>query len=167
MTVLCAALCVICFFDYGQRRIPNWMVILIGLIGVGRNIYLGDIREVARYLLTLVVVLFLFYPLFRIGGLGAGDVKLLSVCSGYFPVNKIFSFLFISLLFSAIFSMIQLFRERNVKDRISYFCEYCVAVAKSGKWRLYFPQKDEKRIYGVCMSGPILCSVLLGLGGVY
>ena len=71
------------------------------------------------------------------------------------------------MLISAAVSMIKLLQERDARDRVRYFVEYCGAVARSGKWRLYLPEKNAKKLSGVCMSGPILCSVLLGLGGVY
>lgn len=167
MAVLCASLGVVCFFDYRRRRIPNPLIALILAIGAGRGLQQNGPGGAGVYLLVTVLVLFLLYPLFRMGGLGAGDVKLFSVCAGYFPADKIFYFLFFSMLISAIFSLIQLCRERDLWDRVSYFCEYVIAVAKSGKWFLYLPQKGERRFPGICMSGPILCSVLLGMGGVY
>lgn len=167
MFALCTMLIIVCYFDYRNRRIPNIMVILIFLMGLGRGGYFDGIRGIGSYFLVGVLTLFCFYPFFRIGGLGAGDVKLLSVCAGYFPSSKIIPFLFGSLLISAIFSVFKLYKEQNVRERICYFCEYCIAVAKSGQWGLYLPQKGGKGISGICMSGPILCSVLLGIGGVY
>ena len=167
MAALCVSLGVVCYFDYRRRKIPNPMIVVILTVGVGESILRNGIRGVGEYLFVAIVVLLLLYPLFRLGGLGAGDVKLLSVCAGYFSESKVFYFLFFSLLISAVISVIQVCRERNVLDRASYFCEYVVAVAKSGRWHLYLPQKGERKISGVCMSGPILCSVLLGIGGVY
>lgn len=167
MAVLCASLSVVCIFDYTKRKIPNPLVLAILSLGAGRGFYQNALQGLGWYLCGAVAVLFLLYPLFRIGALGAGDVKLLSVCAGYFPVDKIFYFLFFSMLVSAIFSIVKLLRECNLWDRVSYFCEYCAAVMRSGKWRLYLPERGERKISGICMSGPVLCSVLLGLGGVY
>ena len=167
MAALCASLGVVCYFDYRRRKIPNPMIAVILAVGVVESILGNSIRGVGVYLLVTMAVLLLLYPLFRLGGLGAGDVKLLSVCAGFFSERKIFYFLFFSLLISAVISVIQVCRERNVLDRLSYFCEYVAAVARSGKWHLYFPQKGERKLSGICMSGPILCSVFLGIGGVY
>lgn len=123
-------------------------------------------EELCVYCLTVIVVLLVLYPFFRIGGLGAGDVKLLSVCSGYFSGLQIFYFLFLSMLISVIFSVIPLLKEGYLKERVFYFLEYCTDVFRSGRWRLYLPQKGGKSPVGICMSGPILCSVLLCMGGV-
>ncbi|MCM1099770.1 MAG: A24 family peptidase [Clostridium sp.] len=167
MAVLCASLAVACVCDYKKRKIPNPVVLIIMAAGLWRNAFLGGLEGLGRYLLVTAGVLLLLYPFFRIGGLGAGDVKLMSVCAGYFSPHRICYFLFYSLLISAIISVCKIYRERSARDRVSYFCEYCVAVARSGQWRLYLPEKGDGRLWGICMSGPVWCSVLLGLGGVY
>lgn len=167
MVVLCVSLGIVCIFDYTKGKIPNLFPVALATFGLWQGFLDAKAVGLGRYLLVTVAVLFLLYPLFRMGGLGAGDVKILSVCAGYFPVSKVLSFLFVSMLISAIFSVIPLLKERNIKERAAYFCSYCMAVARSGKWQLYLPQKGEKRFRGVCMSGPILCSVLMCLGGIY
>lgn len=167
MVVLCASLCIACLFDYTKGKIPNLFQVFIMALGIVRSVYIGGAERLVLYLLSVAGVLILLYPLFRIGGLGAGDVKLLSVCSGYFSVSQIFWFLFCSMLISAVFSLISLLRERNIRERAVYFVEYCTEVARSGRWQLYLPEVCGKRFEGVCMSGPILCSVLLCLGGLY
>ena len=167
MIVLCASLGIVCFFDYTKGKIPNFFPLFLLGWGIWRSVYNDGPEGLICYLLTTVGVLLLLYPLFRIGGLGAGDVKLLSVCAGYFSVSQIFHFLFISMLISVLFSVIPLLRERNIRERAHYFYEYCVDVVRSGQWQLYLPCKGEKRYGGVCMSGPILCSVLLCVGGFY
>lgn len=167
MTVLIVILCAICFYDYQRQKIPNFLVVCIVIAGLGRNACHEGFFGAGEYLIVGAVVVLLLYPLFRIGGLGAGDVKLMGACAGFFPGDKILTFLFISLLISAIFSIIRLFRERNARERAKYFCNYCMAVARKGRWSLYRPTAEDKAIRGICMSGPILCSVLLKLGGVY
>ncbi|MBE5865670.1 MAG: prepilin peptidase [Lachnospiraceae bacterium] len=167
LVVLCASLCIACLFDYTKRKIPNLFQVFILALGMMRSVHIGGWERLVLYLLSTVGVLVVLYPLFRIGGLGAGDVKLLSVCSGYFSVSQVFMFLFYSMLISALFSLVLLLKERNIRERAVYFVEYCTEVARSGRWQLYLPEVCGKRFKGVCMSGPILCSVLLGLGGLY
>lgn len=167
MAALCASLGVACYFDYRKSRIPNPLIVAMLTIGAGRGFFQNGVRGAGVYLFAAAAVLFVLYPFFRLGGLGAGDVKLLSVCAGYFPVNKVLYFLFFSLLVSTAFSAIKICRERNARDRVMYFCEYIADVAKSGRWYLYIPQKGERKFSGIRMAGPVLCSVLLGMGGVY
>lgn len=88
----------------------------------------------------MIGVMFLLYPFFRLGGLGAGDVKLLGICAGYFHRDKILSFLFCSLLIAAIFALIKMMTEHCTRERL----------------KMRIP-----------LAGPVLCSVLLSAGGVY
>ncbi len=167
MVVLCAILGIVCIYDYTRGKIPNFLTVGVAFWGMLESYQRSSLSGVGQYLLVMVVVLLVLYPFFRIGGLGGGDVKLLSVCAGYFPVSKIILFLFLSMLISVAFSMILLLKERNARERVAYFCSYCLAVARSGKWQLYLPEKSGRKLRGVCMSGPVLCSALLCLGGVY
>ena len=69
------------------------------------------------YVLSILLMIFLLYPFFKLGALGAGDVKLLGICAGFLQYDKILQFLFFSLLAAAIFSLIKLIRERSAGER--------------------------------------------------
>jgi hypothetical protein len=118
------------------------------------------------YLGRCFIILALFYPLFRLGALGAGDVKLLAVCSGCLPGKAAIGFLVFSMLVAAIISIVKLSKNRNWKERFYYFFAYLSGRLSGDTWELY--TTDEHRTKsGICLSGPILASVLLHLGGVY
>lgn len=166
MTILCALLAVACVSDYGRGKIPNLLVLLTALAGAGRDYLDTGPGGAVRFLICACCVMLLFYPFFRIGMMGAGDVKLLGAAAGYFPVKDIFYFLFFSMLIAAIISVIKLVREGSAWERLRYFCEYCADVARTGNWKLYFSERG-KVFGGVCLSGPVLVSALLHWGGVY
>jgi len=123
--------------------------------------------SVLLFLVITAIVVICLYPLYKIGALGAGDVKLFGVCAGYFPETKVFSFLFCSLLVAAMISLVKLLLEHNVKERLCYFADYIFEVFHSGCWSLYIENERDYRRTGICLAGPVLCSVLLYLGGVY
>lgn len=189
LAIVCILLVCACVYDYRDRRIPNWVIMLLLLASCMMKV-LGQLEgyapmvlveedEVLMYSVKLIVygligmlaqmfgVLVFFYVFFKIGALGAGDVKLLTVCAGFVPAEKILLFLFISLLIAAIFSLYRLMQEQNMRERFLYLYEYIVSVMQNGAWRLYIENEEERRARGICMSGPILCSILLYLGGVY
>ncbi len=167
MVMLCIFLCIACYFDYRHSRIPNWLVAAALAVGVAEAFVRGGVLSVLYFLVSAVLTAALFYPLFRIGTLGAGDVKLFGVCAGYLPGEKILTFLFFALLFAAIHSLSRIAREPDPKERFLYFFDYLRDVAESGRWKLYFADKQEQRRSGVCLAGPILLSVLLYVGGMY
>ncbi|MCM1184929.1 MAG: A24 family peptidase [Lachnoclostridium sp.] len=167
MTALCLFLAVAAFFDYSKGKIPNPLLIIMLLAGAGQSFGMGGAAGGGVFLAEVVMITALLYPLFMIGTVGAGDVKLLGICAGYFPRDKILYFLFFSMLWAAIFSLIKLWRMKNVKERLLYLGEYLMEVAQTGKWRLYMENERERRTAGICMSGPVLISALLYMGGVY
>lgn len=167
MVILCVFLCAACYFDYRHSRIPNWLTALSLAAGGTLSFWRGGILSLPEFLFRAALVAAFFYPLFKIGTLGAGDVKLFGVCAGYLPDDKVLYFLFFSLLFAAIHSLIRFFRKPDLKERFCYLFSYVCQVAESGRWTLYFADKQEQKKAGVCLAGPILLSVLIYLGGMY
>jgi len=70
------------FFDIRQRRIPNWLV-LTGLVaGIGLNTFLFydnpyPVSGLWFSLQGLGVAFLVYFPLYLLRGMGAGDVKLM------------------------------------------------------------------------------------------
>ena len=138
LTALGVFLVAACSYDYRERRIPNYLILWMAIAGVGWRLWNGGTRGGLWYLGQAALVIAVLYPFFKMGGLGAGDVKLLGVTAGYLPAEKILAFLFCSLLVAAMISLVK-FRKKG----------------------------GERRSRGVCLSGPVLVSVFLFLGGVY
>jgi len=70
-----------CITDLRSRHISNRLV-LIGLTaGLAMNFSFGGVRGLGWSLLGGLLGLAIFFPFFALGGMGAGDVKLLS-CLG-------------------------------------------------------------------------------------
>lgn len=155
-----------CFFDYRRDKIPN-ALILTGLVfacgyqaaknGIGL-LHMGTI------LVSIVLVLILLYPLYILGMLGAGDVKLYCMSAAFLAGKDCILFFSLSLLLSAAAALLKMLFLGNLRERIHYFCSYIVDVAKTGK--LLFYQKGiafEKKKGGLHMTGPMLLGLLLCL----
>ena len=167
MAVLCVMLTAACWMDYRKKKISNLLVIAIFLYGMVWRFFEEGLSGTATYAGQAVAVISLFYFLYRLGALGAGDVKLFGATAGFLPFKKILIFLFVSLLIAAIISLIKLWKKNYFWERLQYFARYLTDVWKSGKWRLYLENDEEKSDVGICLSGPILFSLLLYLGGAY
>lgn len=167
MALLCIYLSIACFFDYRDRRIPNLLPILIGLTGLIRAGGNEGLTGLFACVIRMLILMALLYPFFKIATLGAGDVKLFGTCAGFLPAEKILVFLLLSMLVAAIVSLIHFIRKKDVKERFEYLFSYVTEVLCSGHWQLYIAEKEKRKSVGICMAGPILCSILLYLGGVY
>lgn len=167
MTVLCFFLVIACLCDYGKGKIPNWLIGIMFAVGLGYGAVWEGIRGAAFFPMKGTAVILLLYPLFKIGALGAGDVKLYGICAGYLPHDKFLFFFFLSLLLAAMISLIKMIKECNAIERFSYLCEYLISVLQNRKFHFYFEDKKEQKHAGICLAGPILGSILLYMGGIY
>lgn len=160
MEALIIMLVIACFCDYLKGKIPNVLLAVMLFAGIGQ-------ANLLLFVLRCITVMLLLYPIYKIGAIGAGDVKLYGVCAGYLPSEKFLFFFFLSLLIAAVISLIKMIRECNAIERLSYFFEYIVHVVKTGRFYLYVENERERKRVSVCLAGPILGSVLLYMGGVY
>ena len=112
-----------------------------------------------EYFCNVLLTTVAFYLFFYIGAMGAGDVKLLAVCAGYFSGEKVLCFLFFALLFAAVFALCKMYLARNLWDRLCYLGEYVWDVVRCGRWKAYFAEERAHPASGICM--------LLYIGGIY
>lgn len=166
LVLLCIFVAVACVFDYWQRRIPNLLLVTMIVAGVRQSISEQGTEGAAGFVLRILCVMMSMYIFFKIGAMGAGDVKLFGVCAGYLPGDKVLFFLFFSLLIGAGISLLKMVMEQNAKERLQYLVAYIAEVVCTGNWRLYVANRQEQRS-SVCLAGPVLCSVLMYAGGIY
>lgn len=167
MAALCILLAAACWCDYRKKKIPNYLIAAMILAGVPWRILEEGPWAAAVFVLQTILIGGLLYPLFKIGAVGAGDVKLFGVAAGYLPFEKIFVFLFVSLLIAAIFSLVKLWQNDNFRERLHYLAEYFADVIKGSSWRLYLENGKDSPEIRLCLSGPAFLSLLLYLGGIY
>lgn len=167
MEVLVFMLAVACFCDYWKKKIPNVLLLAMFLFGLGQQIPENGGGGGILFAVRCVGVWLVLYPLFQIGAMGAGDVKLYGICGGCLPGEKFLFFFFVSLLIAALISLLKMIYEGNMIERLRYFGDYVFSVLSTGQIRLYIENERERRKAGICLAGPILASVLLGMGGVY
>ncbi len=111
----------ISFVDYKSRRIPNWsLAVLLGFRLVFLICYfLMDAEAVMPLLLSSVGTLFLtslvtalFLPAFR-DKTGAGDFKLLLVCSFCFEIDLYLNSLLVAIFILTVCFILQLMKKQQ------------------------------------------------------
>lgn len=168
--ILLLVLAVVAAMDFLFDRISNWWILLLLVTGLSFAAWKGGLHGFVEALVSAAVPALILYPLFMIGGLGAGDVKLLAVVGGFLPVRKAVFCLAVSFLIGAVFSLLKMAAERSFAERMGYLMSYLCGVFKSGKWELYAQDiKDgrERKRGKIHFALPVLISVMLFAGGVY
>lgn len=167
MLYLCLFLAAACIFDHCRRRIPNWLIGMMALAGMIFRCRGSGPGGAAAFLAGSLPVMICLYPIFKIGALGAGDIKLFGVTAGFLPLRKIWIFSFVSLLIAAIFSLVKLVRNKCLMERLRKLFGYLKKVADNGRAGCYPMSGEEREKFSVPLAGAVTLSVLLLLGGAY
>lgn len=165
--LLCPFLGIACLWDYSTGRIPNFLQFNILGIGLIYSFCFGGWKGVLIFLLKAVLVGSVIFPLFILSMLGAGDIKIIALAAGYFPVSKLLWFAFYLAVSAAVVSVIKLLVSRSVRERIRHFLLYVRETVNTKQIKPYHQTREGQIKSSIVMSGPVLFSALLALGGVY
>ncbi len=65
-------------YDLRYRRIPNWLVLVGLVLGIGLNSYEFQLIGLTRAALGMGLALLIYFPLYALRAMGAGDAKLMA-----------------------------------------------------------------------------------------
>jgi prepilin peptidase CpaA len=65
-------------FDFRYRRVPNWLTLSGVIVGIGLNFFLFETEGLLDSLKGLGLAFLIYFPLYLLRGMGAGDVKLMA-----------------------------------------------------------------------------------------
>lgn len=154
--------------DLKTDRIPNGFVLLGIVIGVLGSLWHGsDIRHIV---VSMLLAFLFLYPLFKIGAIGAGDIKVFIMIGSFVVVKELIAIVIMSFVIGAACSFAKLLTEHNGRERLYYFLSYVSDVARTRQWKIYgehtvqdYKQYRKNKIH---FTVPILFSVVLRIGGV-
>lgn len=154
--------------DLKTDRVPNGFIaagIVTGLI-CSHLAGPGLFRSAASVFLAFL----LMYPLFKIGTLGAGDIKVLIMTGCFLTVREFLKVLAAAFAIGALFSVVKLLAEHNGKERLLYLLSYVSDVIRGGHWKLYGEslKQDEKayRRNKIHFTVPVLLGAAFKIGGL-
>lgn len=133
-------------------------IILAGLV-IGSYYMLREQNYINCLLGALLPVL-IFWPLFSIRAIGAGDIKLLSILGLFQGFAWLPTFLVKALLVGAILSMIQMICYRSLKSRFQYFFHYVTTLYMTRKPVRYYDASVDGRSMTIHFSAAILGAFL-------
>jgi len=84
--------------DLRRHRIPNFLVVLGLALGLASQAYAGGFSGVGDGALGILIGFGVFLPLYALGGMAAGDVKLMAMVGSFLTPN--------AALWAALFSLI-------------------------------------------------------------
>ncbi|RZA07075.1 MAG: hypothetical protein EOP11_08690 [Proteobacteria bacterium] len=152
--------------DLLTRRIPNWFTfpaMLAGLIAQGYFLGFSGLVDGAG---GLALAMLCFFPMYALGYMGAGDVKLLMVVGAWMGVRPCLHVMLASIFLGAIFALGEvIYRGRLlavVKNTYSFLRSFAVPALSVEKLKV-----DERRkfAFGVCIAGAVALVIYLEQSG--
>ena len=104
--------------DIKTRRISNWYWLIGGLLGVISRLWSSGLSGAFDWVCGAAGTFFLSLLGYLCGGIGASDVKLLSVAGGFLGEKAIFFLPVHTLLFAGAMSVIYLVRQGRLIDHL-------------------------------------------------
>lgn len=159
--------------DVRYHRIKNiWLLVFLAL-GLLLRIPEG-ITELAWGLVLICIPMLCLYIVYAVGGIGAGDVKLLCVVAVYLKNSQeVFRFIAIVFLWSAVFAIAKCAYQKDLKiiiQRLFHFCSYLKDIFLFGQVQEYdaLALCDEKLgHHQIHLSIPVLITGIMYMGGFY
>ena len=157
--------------DFKYDRIYNGWITLGILLGLSLRIWENGWHDMGSAVAAMLFAFGILYPIYKIGALGAGDVKLFIMTGSFLTVNRSLRVIIVSFIIGAVFSLGKMISEENFMERMKYLTSYLVDVIRSGQWKLYGENlKDDFKKYKsnkIHFALPICFSVMLGSGGMF
>ena len=163
-------LTVACCFDYRKAKIPNKLITaglflaVIKAVSEGfSSTAVGVVQEVLAICIQAIVITVILYPLYMLGVLGAGDVKLCCMCAVFLKGADCPQVFLKALFLAAVTGAAKLFFWGNIRERIIYFLSYAADVVRRGRLKPYWTEENShlKEEASLRMAGPLLAGVLL------
>jgi prepilin peptidase CpaA len=159
IVILLATLIAASVTDLARQRIPNYITFPLAIFGLLYNLYTTGTSGLIFSFLGILAgggLLILFYIM---GGLGAGDVKLLAAVGSILgPVNVVHAFVY-SALAGGVYSIIVLYRHSALRSSLERCVSAPVDFLRTGQW-LWSPSPAEKKIPRMCYA----IAITLGTG---
>lgn len=135
--IIITGIIVICIIaavtDYYYHRIPNKLIVaglLVGLVRVSILTGQDGLVDCISRLLMVIISLFLF---FACGMLGAGDVKLLGICTLYLTSERLLLVYALTLIIAAIWGLLLIVRQGDIIDRMKRIIDYLCYSIRGGR----------------------------------
>ena len=156
--VFTALLVTACVTDVRWRRVPNWLVLALAVLGIGFSTAIDPVLPgLGRGLIGLVVGFSIWILFFAVGGMGAGDVKLIAAAAAWLGPGGAWRASLVAALLGGLLSVVALLLQRRLREgtqRVAIAVSTMSiaplgAVAPGVERRRYLP-------YGIALSGGAL-----------
>ena len=148
--------------DIQSFRISNRLIVSGLILGLILDILESGMKGAVTFLLNVSIPVILFYRLFLIHALGAGDIKLFSMIGGIWGFQMLCKTIAVSFLVGAVMSLCKLLHHRNLISRLLILKGYVCQVITTGRLSEY-PQEFQGKQHVIHFSIAILIGYAIAM----
>ncbi|MCH8829988.1 MAG: prepilin peptidase [Planctomycetes bacterium] len=113
--LVCLVLIVAAYIDGKQLRVPNWITFPLVISGLAFNVWIDGWSGLGSGLIGMMVGLACLLPLYSVGGMGAGDVKLLAGVGAWLGGWVTFYAFCVSAVVGGVMAVIMVLYKKDLK----------------------------------------------------
>jgi prepilin peptidase CpaA len=103
-------------FDFRQRRVPNWLALAGLLLGIALNTFLYETTGLWMSLKGLGLAFLIYFPLYLLRGMGAGDVKLMAAVGAIAGWGNWLGIMFLTALFGGVAAIVMVVAKKRFRN---------------------------------------------------
>ena len=157
--------------DLSKTRVPNYIIVTGLILGLFyRVLYLGH-RNYIVILAGIVIPVLIFFPLFLMRAMGAGDIKLFAVTGAFFSIEDNMKCIVLAIMLGGVIALVKVFVNRNLRERLKYMFLYLgnvIRLALVGNYCEipYIDREDTAVVQtaGIKFTVPVLLGVIVVMG---
>ncbi len=157
--------------DFKYDRVFNGWILFGMLLGLGFRIRENGWNAVLEAVFPMMLSFVLLFPVYQIGGMGAGDVKLFIMIGSFVTTERLLYLMLYSFVIGALLSVGKIFLERNFRERMQAFLFYLTDLFRSGQWKVYgeglLQDSEQYKSNKIHFALPVLIAAMLGSGGFF
>lgn len=159
------------WYDVREQRIPNWWCVCACVWGLWVTWQSasdgGHLGQTISFIARLLTVTALWFPLFHLRMIGAGDIKLMALITGYLGFKTGTCVIAYGFFIGAVLAFLKMLIYRNLYQRLRYFFAYVRRLFLTREVVPYYrASRDGKRVViplGLCLLGGCVWYMILGI----
>lgn len=121
------------YADMRWKRIPNLLIIAGGIGCLMVRFQLQGVNGIKMALLYLMFTVLVFFPIFLIGGIGAGDIKLFAIIAAMHGMERLLWVLVVMFVIAAGYGIKLLICQGVFCKRLELLLTYAIGRCKAGR----------------------------------
>ena len=155
--------------DAYDGRVPREVTSIGMIISQAWVICHSSVQDALIALLFGFLLLLILYPLFMIGTLGAGDIKLIMILPAYMTFPDALQTVFIAFVCGACIGLVRMIATHTLVSRLRVMKKYIVAVSRAGRLIMYETpdqmKKAQLKSHQIHFTIPLLIGTAISFGG--